>query len=185
MNARLGDFGLALMHNHEQIANTSRVIGTVGYMAPELIRTGRASTQTDVFSFGVLVLEVVCGRRPTEENKPALVAWVRGLMERGEVCSALDERLKMRGGYSIDEVERVLHLGLLCTHPDPNVRPTMRHVVKVMEGESMEMSLLDKINSAAGYAERSIGNTTHPTIEDMFQSYCSFSTSTLFLSEGR
>ncbi|XLU93634.1 hypothetical protein S245_007986 [Arachis hypogaea] len=171
MNARLGDFGLARMHHHEQIPNTSRVIGTVGYMAPELLRTGRASTQTDVFSFGVLVLEVVCGRRPIEENKPALVGWVWRLMERGQLCCALDERLKMRGDedYSIDEVERVLHLGLLCTHYDPQVRPSMRQVVKVLEGESLEISLVDKINSAAdGYSG------VHPTIEDISQ--CSFTT---------
>ncbi|XP_057748202.1 L-type lectin-domain containing receptor kinase VII.1-like isoform X2 [Arachis stenosperma] len=171
MNARLGDFGLARMHHHEQIPNTSRVIGTVGYMAPELLRTGRASTQTDVFSFGVLVLEVVCGRRPIEENKPALVGWVWRLMERGELCCALDKRLKMRGDedYSIDEVERVLHLGLLCTHYDPQVRPSMRQVVKVLEGESLEISLVDKINSAAdGYSG------VHPTIEDISQ--CSFTT---------
>ncbi|MED6220044.1 L-type lectin-domain containing receptor kinase VII.1 [Stylosanthes scabra] len=171
MNARLGDFGVAQMHHHEQIANTSRVIGTVGYIAPELLRTGRASTQTDVFSFGVLALEVVCGRRPIEENKPALVSWVWRLMESGELCYAIDERLKMRDDeeYSIDEVERVLHVGLLCTHYDPQVRPSMRQVVKVLEGESLDISLIDKINSAAaGYGG------VNPTIEDVSQ--CSFTT---------
>ncbi|KAG5033251.1 putative L-type lectin-domain containing receptor kinase VII.2 [Glycine max] len=174
MNARLGDFGLARMHNHEQIAHTSQVIGTVGFMAPELIHTGRASTQTDVFSFGVLILEVVCGRRPNEENKP-LVAWLWRLKQRGEECSALDERLKKRGECNIDEVKRVLHLGLLCTHHDPHVRPSMREVVKVLEGENLDMSLLDKINSAAGYVG-SFVNRFHPTIKDIYSSNCSFST---------
>ena len=61
--------------HHGQIAHTSQVIGTVGFMAPELIHTGRASTQTDVFSFGVLILEVVCGRRPNEENRPLVVVY--------------------------------------------------------------------------------------------------------------
>ncbi|XP_027346969.1 probable L-type lectin-domain containing receptor kinase VII.2 [Abrus precatorius] len=175
MNARLGDFGLARMHHHEQVANTSQVIGTVGFMAPELIQTGRASTHTDVFSFGVLVLEVVCGRRPNDENKPPLVAWLSKLMEREEECSALDERLKGRDDYSTDEVKRALQLGLLCTHPDPHVRPTMRQVVKVLEGESLDMSLLNKINSAAAYAGN-FGNNIHPTIEEIFSSYCSFTT---------
>ncbi|KAK7404993.1 hypothetical protein VNO78_06103 [Psophocarpus tetragonolobus] len=175
MNARLGDFGLARMHHHEQIAHTSQVIGTVGFMAPELIHTGRASTQTDVFSFGVLVLEVVCGRRPTEETKPALVTWLWKLKEKGEECSALDERLKGRSECKIDEVKRVLHLGLLCTHPDPLVRPSMRQVVKVLEGENLDANLLDRINSAAGYVG-SFGNSIHPTIEDIFSSHCSFTT---------
>ncbi|CAJ1978925.1 unnamed protein product [Sphenostylis stenocarpa] len=182
MNARLGDFGLATMHHHEQIAHTLQVIGTVGFMAPELIHTGRASTQTDVFSFGVLVLEVVCGRRPNEENKPTLVIWLTRLMERGEECSAIDERLKGRSECNIDEIKRVLHLGLLCTHPDPHVRPCMRQVVKVLEGDNLDANLLDKINSAAGYVGSS-GNSIHPTIEDTFSSHCSFTT--VCNTEGR
>ena len=70
MNARLGDFGLARICHHDQPTSTTQVIGTVGYMAPELVQRGRASTHTDVFSYGVLILEVVCGRRPNEQDKP-------------------------------------------------------------------------------------------------------------------
>ncbi|KAF7805939.1 putative L-type lectin-domain containing receptor kinase VII.2 [Senna tora] len=150
MNARLGDFGLARMYHHEQQpASVTQVIGTVGYMAPELVHVGRASTHTDIFSFGVLVLEVVCGRRPAEQDQPGLVAWVWRLMERGELCCALDDRLKWRSECETTDVERVLHIGLLCTLREPQARPTMRQIVKVLEGESMDMSLLDKINSAA------------------------------------
>ncbi|WVZ04371.1 hypothetical protein V8G54_025177 [Vigna mungo] len=184
MNARLGDFGLATMHHHEQIGHTSQVIGTVGFMAPELVHKGRASTQSDVFSFGVLVLEVVCGRRPNEENKPTLVVWLMGLMEKGEECCGLDERLKGRSECEckIDEVKRVIHLGLLCTHPDPQVRPSMRQVVKVLEGEDLDGSLVEKINSAAQYVG-SFGNRTHPTIQDIFASHSSYST--VCNTEGR
>ena len=60
MNGRLGDFGLARVHSHGQVASTTRVVGTMGYIAPELVRSGRASVQSDVFSFGVLILEVSC-----------------------------------------------------------------------------------------------------------------------------
>ncbi|XP_022634002.1 probable L-type lectin-domain containing receptor kinase VII.2 isoform X3 [Vigna radiata var. radiata] len=184
MNARLGDFGLATMHHHEQIGHTSQVIGTVGFMAPELVHTGRASTQSDVFSFGMLVLEVVCGRRPNEENKPTLVVWLMGLMERGKEYCGLDERLKGRSECEckIDEVKRVIHLGLLCTHPDPHVRPSMRQVVKVLEGEDLDGSLVEKINSAAEYVG-SFGNSIHPTIQDIFASHGSYST--VCNTEGR
>ncbi|XP_024032396.1 L-type lectin-domain containing receptor kinase VII.1-like, partial [Morus notabilis] len=136
MNARLGDFGLARMHHHEQLANTTRVVGTVGYMAPEVVQTGRASVQTDVFGFGVLVLEVVSGRRPIQEGFPSLVDWVRRLMETGELVSALDERLRKIGGYDVEEVERVLCLGLVCVSPEPNKRLTMAQAVKVLEAKS-------------------------------------------------
>ncbi|KAA8519792.1 hypothetical protein F0562_014118 [Nyssa sinensis] len=184
MNARLGDFGLARMHGHEQVASTTRVVGTVGYLAPEVVRSGRASTQTDVFGFGVLILEVVCGRRPIQEGKASLVEWTWELMRRGELVNALDERLRARGGFDDEEVERMLHLGLLCTYPDPSARPTMRQVVKVLEGkqefyesegEDMEMYLLEKMKSKEMWSRHSQTSShgSHPTFEEIRQAMSS------------
>ncbi|XP_011043392.1 PREDICTED: L-type lectin-domain containing receptor kinase VII.1-like isoform X2 [Populus euphratica] len=137
MNGRLGDFGLARVQGHGQVPSTTRVVGTIGYMAPEVVRSGRTSAQTDVFGFGVLILEVMCGRRPIEEGQPPLVESVWQLMMQGQSLYALDERLKARGEqFDEGEVERMLHLGLLCAYPDSKVRPTMRQVVKVMEGNN-------------------------------------------------
>ncbi|EXC44812.1 L-type lectin-domain containing receptor kinase VII.1 [Morus notabilis] len=187
MNARLGDFGLARMHHHEQLANTTRVVGTVGYMAPEVVQPGRASVQTDVFGFGVLVLEVVSGRRPIQEGFPSLVDWVRRLMETGELVSALDERLRKIGGYDVEEVERVLCLGLVCVSPEPNKRLTMAQAVKVLEAKSnndgdieyeeegMEVELLQRMrtvattsSSAAPEARWNLGGRgVHPTFEEI------------------
>ncbi|XP_057455517.1 probable L-type lectin-domain containing receptor kinase VII.2 [Lotus japonicus] len=153
MKARLGDFGLALMHEHQgQVASTTRILGTVGYIAPEVIRTGRASTMSDVFGFGLLVLEVVCGRRPIEEHKPGLIEWVMSLMVLGQLHNAVDERLNACGGYTIMEAERLLNLGLVCANSDPSVRPTMMQIVKMLEegDEGSEyLSLLGKIKSTA------------------------------------
>jgi len=179
MNARLGDFGLALMHEHHgQVANTTKVLGTLGYIAPEVIRTGRASTLSDVFGFGILVLEVICGRRPIEEHKPGLIEWVESLMVLDQLHSAVDERLKAKGGYAIEEAERLLHLGLLCSNSDPGVRPIMRQVVKMLEGEiesiesdeeNMEKSLLGRIKSAAMWSrtESTLPYRDHPTFEEI------------------
>ncbi|KAK4255513.1 hypothetical protein QN277_008508 [Acacia crassicarpa] len=178
MNARLGDFGLARICHHGQPTNTTQVIGTVGYMAPELVQRGRASTHTDVFSFGVLILEVVCGRRPTEQDKPGLVAWVWRLMERAELYDALDEHLKWRRDHETEEAERVLRLGLLCTLPEPCARPTMRQVVMVLEEE--DLSLIEKLNSAATSAVKAASFSFHPTVEEISRSRISFTT-----QEGR
>ncbi|CAI8592615.1 unnamed protein product [Vicia faba] len=179
MNARLGDFGLALMHEHHgQVASTTKVLGTLGYIAPEVIRTGRASTMSDVFGFGILMLEVICGRRPIEEHKLGLIEWVESLMVLDQLHNACDERLKARGGYPIEEAERLLHLGLLCSNSDPSVRPIMRQVVKIMEGEkdcidseeeNMETSLLGRINSAAIWSrtESAVPNRDHLTFEEI------------------
>lgn len=186
MNGRLGDFGLARMHEHGQALGTTRVVGTVGYMAPEVVRTGKASAKTDVFGFGVLALEVVCGRRPVEDGYPPLVEWVWGLMEKGEMVMALDGRLRLKGGWDKEEVERVLHLGLVCAHPDPSLRPSMRQVVKVLEGErdveesvgdGMETYLLQNAESEsswfAKYQRWAVGRANHPTFQDVKQSLSS------------
>ncbi|CAL5200415.1 unnamed protein product [Lathyrus oleraceus] len=179
MNARLGDFGLALMHEHHgQVASTTKVLGTLGYIAPEVIRTGRASTMSDVFGFGILVLEVICGRRPIEEHKLGLIEWVESLMVLDQLHNAVDERLKDKGGYTIEEAGRLVHLGLLCSNPDPSVRPIMRQVVKMLEGEkdcidseeeNMETSLLGRINSAAIWSrtESAVPNRDHLTFEEI------------------
>eukprot|EP00261_Vitis_vinifera_P017135 XP_010646661.1 PREDICTED: L-type lectin-domain containing receptor kinase VII.1-like isoform X1 [Vitis vinifera] len=186
MNGRLGDFGLARMHGHDKVGSTTRVVGTVGYLAPEVIRTGRASAQTDVFGFGVLILEVLCGRRPMEEGKPHLIDWLWELMRKGELVLALDERLRSRGELDEEEVEKVLHLGLLCTYPDPSARPTMRQVVKILEGrnevcesegEEMDVYLLESMRSKSMWSKypHTFGRGSHPTYEDFRQSLASCS----------
>ncbi|KAI5412944.1 hypothetical protein KIW84_057531 [Lathyrus oleraceus] len=179
MNARLGDFGLALMHEHHgQVASTTKVLGTLGYIAPELIRTGRASTMSDVFGFGIFLLEVICGRRPIEVHKPGLIEWVRSLMMLNQLHNAVDERLKAKGGYPIEEAERLLHLGLMCSNSDPSVRPTMRQVVKILEGEmdnidcdeeNMEMSLHGKLKSIVMWSKTisAVPYRNHPTFEEV------------------
>ncbi|KAI5570662.1 hypothetical protein BDE02_11G044000 [Populus trichocarpa] len=196
MNVRLGDFGLARVHGHGQVPSTTRVVGTIGYMAPEVVRSGRASARTDVFGFGVLILEVMCGRRPIEEGQPPLLESVWQLMMQGQSLSALDERLKARGvKFDEGEVERMLHLGLLCAYPDSKGRPTMRQVVKVMEGnnelseiesEDMDARLLQQMKSTDLWSSSS-SHGSHPSFDE-FRRYHSSSMSSSWSNtnvEGR
>ncbi|CAN1123707.1 Probable L-type lectin-domain containing receptor kinase VII.2 [Linum perenne] len=184
MNARLGDFGLAKMHQHGVATSTTmtQVVGTVGYMAPEMVTTGRASTQTDVFSFGVLMLEVICGRRPVEQGKPSLVDMVRKVMDKGDVISVVDSRVKARGGFEDEEVERMVRLALLCTYGDPKVRPTMRQVVKALErgnesqiDDALEANLLDRAGRNnglwSGYYHHGFNGAEHLTFDNVLQSF--------------
>lgn len=177
MNARLGDFGLAKMHHHGQVESTTQVIGTTGYIALEVVKTGRASTRTDIFSFGVLILEVMSGRRPIEEGKRNLVDSMWSLTERSDLLSVLDERLKAKGGYADEVVEKVMHLGLLCAHPDANSRPTIRQVLKMLEGqtegtgledEGMNVHLLKRIGTRAMTSSwKFAGSRGHPTFNEI------------------
>lgn len=196
MNGRLGDFGLARMHSHGQVASTTKLVGTVGYMAPEVIKTGRASTQTDVYMFGILILEVLCGRRPLEEGKPPLVEFIWQLMAQGQLVSALDERLRAKGEFSVQEMERVMHLGLLCAYPEPKARPTIRQVVNVLEGknegeeseiENMDSYLLQQLKSRDILSEYSqyFSYASHPTFQDIRHSSSMSLTMSESLVEGR
>ncbi|RVW52927.1 L-type lectin-domain containing receptor kinase S.1 [Vitis vinifera] len=137
MRGRLGDFGLAKLYEHGAAPNTTRVVGTLGYLAPELATVTAPTAASDVYSFGVVVLEVACGRRPIEtwaaEEEQVLIDWVREKYLDGRVYEAADKRIA--GQYVVEEMERVLKLGLACCHPDPQHRPTMKEVVTVLVGE--------------------------------------------------
>ncbi|KAG8663021.1 hypothetical protein MANES_01G169700v8 [Manihot esculenta] len=138
LNGRLGDFGLAILYNHGSNPQTTHVVGTVGYLAPELARFGKATTSTDVFAFGAFLLEVACGRRPIEllglPEEVTLVDWVIECWKRGDILDASDPRLQ--GNYVIDEMELVLKLGLICSHSVPTMRPSMRQVMQYLDGDA-------------------------------------------------
>ncbi|ESQ37903.1 hypothetical protein EUTSA_v10028492mg [Eutrema salsugineum] len=138
LNGRLGDFGLARLCGHGSDPQTTHVAGTWGYLAPDHIRTGKATTATDVFAFGVLLLEVACGRRPIEiqnTERVLLVDWVYGFWTEGNILDAKDPNLGTE--YDQREVEMVLKLGLLCSHSEPHARPTMRQVLHYLSGDAV------------------------------------------------
>ncbi|CAD5167185.1 unnamed protein product [Musa acuminata subsp. malaccensis] len=138
LNGRLGDFGLARLYDHGTDPQTTHVVGTMGYLAPELARTGKATTITDVFAFGAFLLEVACGRRPVDptahEEQLVLQDWVVEKWRKGSILETRDPTLGEE--YAVEEVELVLKLGLLCSHPLPTKRPSMRQVVRYLEGHA-------------------------------------------------
>jgi serine/threonine protein kinase len=117
MNGRLGDFGLARLYDHGTDLQTTHVIGSMGYIALELTRMGRASTLIDVFAFGVFLLEVTCGRRGIaqqdgqDEAPFMLIDWVLEHWQKGSLLSVVDTRLL--NNYNVDEATLALKLGLL------------------------------------------------------------------------
>eukprot|EP01018_Ginkgo_biloba_P026940 Gb_34220 [translate_table: standard] len=136
-NPRLGDFGLARLMDHNKSPDATLTAGTMGYLAPEYLQSGKASEKTDVFSFGAVVLEVACGRRPIDKDVPSgknnLVDWVWSLLSQGKLLEAADARLE--GEFEKEEMKRMLLVGLLCSHPDSVARPTMRQVLQILNGE--------------------------------------------------
>lgn len=140
-NAKLGDFGLARLVDHDRQSHTTVLAGTVGYMDPECMVTGSASTTSDVYSFGVVVLEIACGRQPIvvvqdtkEQTTMHLVHWVWKCYSHGKILEAADPRLN--GEFDSEEMERVMVTALWCAHPDRTKRPSIRQAVNVLRLEA-------------------------------------------------
>ncbi|KAF5814437.1 putative protein kinase RLK-Pelle-L-LEC family [Helianthus annuus] len=137
-NAKLGDFGLAKFVDHEKGSQTTILAGTLGYMAPECITTGKASKESDVFSFGVVALEIVCGRKSIDykgqEKHTWLPEWIWELYGDGTFLEAVDPRLGLE--FDEDEVKRMMIVGLWCVHPDSKLRPSIRQVIQVLNSEA-------------------------------------------------
>ncbi|KAF8033340.1 hypothetical protein BT93_D2065 [Corymbia citriodora subsp. variegata] len=155
LNGRLGDFGLARLYDHGANPQTTHLVGTLGYLAPENTRTARATTSTDVFAFGAFLLEVACGRRPIEareEEDMILMDWVFSCWDKGDILAARDPNLGM--DFVAKEVELVLQLGLLCSQSQPTARPSMRQVVQYLEGDlaMQELSSLGISKSGLTFA---------------------------------
>ncbi|KAJ1257091.1 hypothetical protein BS78_K222900 [Paspalum vaginatum] len=139
-HGRLGDFGLARVVAFDKTSFTDLgVAGTWGFIAPEYAVSHRATRQTDVYAFGVLVLEVVTGKRSlgaADDAFPLLTDRVWWLHGEGRLLEAMDDELTTTsvgvGEFDADDVARLLLLGLACTNPNASDRPTMAEVVQVV-----------------------------------------------------
>ncbi|XP_057860639.2 L-type lectin-domain containing receptor kinase S.4-like isoform X2 [Cryptomeria japonica] len=175
MNARLGDFGFARLYEHGTDPYTTRVVGTLGYLAPELsTRTGKATTCADVFAFGAVLLEVACGRKPIEPKyspeELVLVEWVWEMHSTGNTLNVVDP--KLGNEYAVREAELVLQLGLLCSHPRPEARPNMRQVVQILAGDIVMPAL------PSGAPSADTPQTT-PSFDELVVSFSSYKQSSL------
>ncbi|KAK4255941.1 hypothetical protein QN277_008866 [Acacia crassicarpa] len=138
LNAKISDFGLAKLDEEENTHISTRIAGTIGYMAPEYAMRGYLTDKADVYSFGVVALEIVSGKsntnyRPKEEFV-YLLDWAYVLEEQGNLLELVDPSLG--SSYSSKEAMRMLELALLCTNPSPTLRPPMYSVVSMLEGKS-------------------------------------------------
>ncbi|CAM8992052.1 unnamed protein product [Rhodiola kirilowii] len=138
LNAKISDFGLAKLDEEENTHISTRIAGTIGYMAPEYAMRGYLTDKADVYSFGIVALEIVSGKsntnyRPKEEFV-YLLDWAYVLQEQGNLLELVDPSLGT--DYDKKEAMRMLNLALACTSPSPTLRPAMSLVVKMLEGKA-------------------------------------------------
>ncbi|KAI8525221.1 hypothetical protein RHMOL_Rhmol13G0212900 [Rhododendron molle] len=144
MNAKVSDFGMARIFGVDQTqGNTSRVVGTFGYMSPEYAMHGQFSAKSDVFSFGVLVLEIISGKKNNNfyqsDGAPDLLSYSWELWREGTPLDLMDPTLE--GSHSRNEVIRCIHIALLCVQNDPVARPSMATVIMMLNSYSSTLSL--------------------------------------------
>ncbi|XP_010460745.1 PREDICTED: probable LRR receptor-like serine/threonine-protein kinase At1g29720 [Camelina sativa] len=139
LNSKISDFGLARLHEDDQSHITTRVAGTIGYMAPEYAMRGHLTEKADVYSFGVVAMEIVSGKNnakymPDDECCVGLLDWAFMLQKKGNFTEILDPRLE--GMFNVMEAERMIKVSLICSNKSPTLRPSMSEVVKMLEGET-------------------------------------------------
>ncbi|KAL4637849.1 hypothetical protein ACB092_03G106600 [Castanea dentata] len=131
---KIADFGMARLFPEDQTHVNTRVAGTNGYMAPEYVMHGHLSVKADVFSFGVLVLELISGQRNSSFNLNVdaqnLLDWTYKLYRKGRHMEIMDPTLA--SSAATEQVAMCIQIGLLCTQGDPQLRPTMRRVVVML-----------------------------------------------------
>ncbi|KAK8972849.1 hypothetical protein V6N11_057358 [Hibiscus sabdariffa] len=138
--AIVGDFGLAKLLDHADSHVTTAVRGTVGHIAPEYLSTGQSSEKTDVFGFGILLIELITGMRALEfgktvSQKGAMLEWVKKIQQEKKVEVLVDRELG--SNYDRIEVGEMLQVALLCTQYLPAHRPKMSEVVRMLEGDGL------------------------------------------------
>ncbi|XP_028760203.1 probable LRR receptor-like serine/threonine-protein kinase At1g07650 isoform X2 [Neltuma alba] len=153
-NAKISDFGFAKLNVDENSHVSTRIAGTIGYMAPEYAMRGHLTDKADVYSFGVVALEIVSGKSNTNfrlsEEFIFLLDWANVLKENGRLLELVDPDLGSE--YSTEEAMVILNVALLCTNASPALRPTMSQVLNMLEGRSnMEDLLSDPGHQAANF----------------------------------
>ncbi|XP_057783892.1 receptor-like cytosolic serine/threonine-protein kinase RBK1 isoform X2 [Salvia miltiorrhiza] len=166
--AQISDFGLAkwLPESWAHLV-VSPIEGTFGYMAPEYFMHGLVNEKTDVFAFGVLLLELITGRRAVDSSSQSLVMWAKPHLENNSVEEIADPRLG--GNYNVVEMKRAMFTASTCIHHLPTMRPNMKRVVQLLKGDngldmkqkSMgERVQLLKSNSGLDRKHKSMGERT-------------------------
>ncbi|VFQ69945.1 unnamed protein product [Cuscuta campestris] len=134
---KISDFGLAKLYDDTKTHISTRVAGTIGYLAPEYALRGHLTEKIDVFAFGVVALEIVSGRPNSdpnlEEEQMYLLDWAWNLYEEKQTHKLVDSRLSE---YNEEEVKQMIGVALLCTQTSPSLRPSMSRAVTMLLGDA-------------------------------------------------
>ncbi|KAL0301003.1 UNVERIFIED_CONTAM: Cold-responsive protein kinase [Sesamum radiatum] len=168
MTPKISDFGLAKLIPPNMTHVSTRVAGTIGYLAPEYAIKGQLTRRADVYSFGVLLIEIVSGRSNTNTRLPIDEQYILErtwkLFERKELVALVDTSLN--GDYDAEQACRFLKIGLLCTQDSPKLRPSMSNVVRMLTGErAFDDHTITKPGLISDFMDLKIRNDPKPQME--------------------
>ncbi|RLM56035.1 proline-rich receptor-like protein kinase PERK12 [Panicum miliaceum] len=155
---QVADFGLAKLSNDTHTHVSTRIMGTFGYLAPEYASSGKLTDRSDVFSFGVVLLELVTGRKPVDQTRPgeeSLVEWARPVLvdavETGDLDAVVDPRLE--GAYNRGEMIVMVEAAAACVRHSAPKRPRMVQVMRALddEGSMSDLSNGVKVGKSRNY----------------------------------
>ncbi|GMI89990.1 hypothetical protein like AT5G18910 [Hibiscus trionum] len=139
--AQIADFGLAKWLPDQWTHHTvSKVEGTFGYLPPEFFMYGIVNEKTDVFAYGVLLLELITGRQAVNSSQQSLVMWAKPLIKGNKIKELVDPSLG--DGYDLDQMNRVIAIASICIHQDAVNRPEMNQVVAILKGDISCLEML-------------------------------------------
>ncbi|KAH7300713.1 hypothetical protein KP509_24G075600 [Ceratopteris richardii] len=160
-NPRISDFGLAKLLGAENTHVTTRVMGTFGYVAPEYASTGLLNEKSDVYSYGVFLMELITGREPVDYSRPSgevnLVDWLKMMVGSRRSDEVADPKMEVRP--STRSLKRTLLVSLRCVDPDASKRPKMSHVIHMLEADENPFRVERK--NTTDIPSRSKGNPRH------------------------
>ncbi|KAK7324672.1 hypothetical protein VNO77_28420 [Canavalia gladiata] len=170
-HAKVSDFGLAKLGPDRAGGHVStRVLGTQGYVAPEYALTGHLTTKSDVYSYGVVLLELLTGRVPVDMKRPpgegVLVSWALPLLtDREKVVKIMDPALE--GQYSMKEVIQVAAIAAMCVQPEADYRPLMADVVQSLVPLVKTQRSTSKVGSCSSFQSPKLSSVQHPVNANM------------------
>ncbi|XP_015695987.2 probable LRR receptor-like serine/threonine-protein kinase At1g56130 [Oryza brachyantha] len=163
LTPKISDFGLAKLYDEKKTHISTKIAGTLGYLAPEYAMRGHLTEKADVFAFGVVALETVAGRPNTdnslEEDKIYLFEWAWVLYERNQALGIVDLKLKE---FNDKEAFRVICAALLCTQGSPHKRPSMSRVMAILTGDIEVTEVVTKPSYITEWQLRG-GDTSYAT----------------------
>ncbi|XP_019711194.1 probable LRR receptor-like serine/threonine-protein kinase At1g56130 isoform X2 [Elaeis guineensis] len=154
LNPKISDFGLAKLYDDKKTHISTRVAGTIGYLAPEYAMRGHLTEKADVFAFGVVALEILCGRPNSDSSlsgeKVYLLEWAWYLLENKHELEMVDPKLT---SFNKEEAARVINVAFLCTQATPMLRPPMSRVVAMLVGDIEVSEVITKPSYLTGWTD--------------------------------